>query len=115
MVSRFKKANYALEPRLNFKSTNPGTGDTGKEFYHTTARHCVMTGRLCRGCVTPKQLGNLSETIDGNFDYLDGYEDLTPELQEKVKLALEQGHVDDNDWKGVSTKDLFLLRPVTHA
>lgn len=68
-----------------------------------------MTERCRRGCVTPKQLANLNETIEGNFDYLDGYEEITPEMQGKVKVALEQGHVDDNDWKGVSTEDLFLL------
>lgn len=54
-----------------------------------------------RGCVTPKQLANLNDTIGGNFDYLDGFDEITPEMQEKVRLALEQGHVDDNDWKGV--------------
>ncbi len=68
-----------------------------------------MTKGFCRGCVTPKQLANLNGTIEGNFDYLDGYDEITPEMQEKVKAALEQGHVDDNDWKGVSTEDFFLL------
>lgn len=32
---------------------------------------------------------------------LDGYEELPEDLQEKVKLALENGHVADEDWKGV--------------
>lgn len=70
---------------------------------------------LHRGCVTPKQLANLNEMIEGNFDYLDGYDEITPELQEKVKIALEQGHVDDSDWKGVSTENLTLVWPDTHA
>ncbi|MCJ1360973.1 hypothetical protein MMC16_000068 [Acarospora aff. strigata] len=52
------------------------------------------------GCVTPRQLTNWNETTEGNVDYLDGYDEITPELQEKVKRALEQGHVDDEDWKG---------------
>lgn len=32
---------------------------------------------------------------------LDGYEELPGDLQEKVKLALEIGHIADEDWKGV--------------
>jgi len=32
---------------------------------------------------------------------LDGWEDLTPEAQEKLKQALREGHVADEDWKGV--------------
>ncbi|OJJ44311.1 hypothetical protein ASPZODRAFT_769959 [Penicilliopsis zonata CBS 506.65] len=59
------------------------------------------------GCVTPKVITNLSETLDEvsgadgkDFSELDGYEDLSSENQEKVRKALEQGHVDDEDWKG---------------
>jgi hypothetical protein len=54
-----------------------------------------------RGCVTPKQIANLNETIEGNLEYLDGYDEITPDLQEKVRIALEQGHVADEDWRGV--------------
>lgn len=32
---------------------------------------------------------------------LDGYEELPNDLQEKVKQAFDNGHVDDEDWKGV--------------
>ena len=39
---------------------------------------------------------------EGNMEYVDGYEDLKPENQEKVKRCIERGHVDDSDWKGVS-------------
>ena len=56
-----------------------------------------------RGCVTPVQVGNLKETIEGNLDYLDGYEDLDEETQRKVVKALEDGHVADEDWKGVDS------------
>ena len=62
----------------------------------------------CRGCTTPQQLGNLKTTIEGNLDYLDGYEELPPDLQAVVARAVENGHVDDADWKGVS--DLHSLR-----
>jgi hypothetical protein len=33
---------------------------------------------------------------------LDGFVDLPEEWQQKVERALEQGHVDDDDWRGVS-------------
>lgn len=33
---------------------------------------------------------------------VDGYDELPAEYQEKVKFALENGHVPDDDWKGVS-------------
>jgi len=59
-----------------------------------------------RGCVTPKIIANLKETLTGSsgeIDYtlLDGYEELSPENQAKVRKALEQGHVADSEWKGV--------------
>lgn len=55
-----------------------------------------------RGCTTPVQIASLKGVIEGNLEYLDGYEDLTFEDQVKVERALENGHVDDEDWKGVS-------------
>ena len=54
-----------------------------------------------RGCVTPKQIENLEETIEGNLDFLDGYDEIDEESQAKVRKALEDGHVADNEWKGV--------------
>ena len=56
-----------------------------------------------RGCVTPKQMENLNKTIEGNLDFLDGYDEVDEESQAKVKKALEDGHVADDEWKGVST------------
>lgn len=35
------------------------------------------------------------------MDMLDGYEDLPSDLQEKVGQAFEDGHVADDDWRGV--------------
>ncbi|GKZ29918.1 hypothetical protein AbraIFM66950_006979 [Aspergillus brasiliensis] len=56
------------------------------------------------GCVTPKIIANMIETVgeEGERDWsaLDGYDELPEDLQEKVRRALEQGHVDDEDWKG---------------
>ncbi len=54
-----------------------------------------------RGCVTPKQLESLHDVLEGDVDMFDGYEELPNDCQEKVKRALENGHVDDEDWKGV--------------
>ncbi|MCJ1462199.1 hypothetical protein MMC07_000799 [Pseudocyphellaria aurata] len=36
-----------------------------------------------RGCVTPAQIQNLKDSIEDNLDYLDGYDEIGPELQEK--------------------------------
>lgn len=51
--------------------------------------------------MTPKQIQNLKETIEDNLQYLDGYDEIGPELQGKVERALKEGHVDDSDWYGV--------------
>ncbi|PWY66560.1 zf-PARP-domain-containing protein [Aspergillus eucalypticola CBS 122712] len=63
------------------------------------------------GCVTPKIIANMVETVgeEGERDWsaLDGYDELPEDLQEKVRTAIEQGHVDDEDWKG----DVELNRP----
>ncbi|KAL4931152.1 uncharacterized protein BDV17DRAFT_257230 [Aspergillus undulatus] len=63
------------------------------------------------GCVTPKVIGNINNLIgegdDRDLDMLDGYEDLPSDLQKKIQKALEQGHVDDEDWKG----DVEMNRP----
>lgn len=45
----------------------------------------------------------MAETINGDFEMLDGFDDLPDEDQERVRRALEQGHVDDDEWKGVSS------------
>jgi hypothetical protein len=35
------------------------------------------------------------------LELVDGFDTLPEDAQEKVKRALEQGHVDDEDWNGV--------------
>ncbi|KAK3712912.1 hypothetical protein LTR37_008797 [Vermiconidia calcicola] len=52
------------------------------------------------GCVTPLVIHNWKETSGMDMDLVDGYDTLPDEIKEKVKRALEQGHVDDEDWKG---------------
>ena len=55
---------------------------------------------LFRGCVTPKQLENMKAECAMDMDYVDGYDELPHDFQEKVYRALDQGHVDMEDWKG---------------
>ena len=61
-----------------------------------------------RGCVTPKQIENLVKEIGGlegmkdDLDVIDGYDEVGEENQRKIRTALEEGHVPDEDWKGVS-------------
>lgn len=59
---------------------------------------------VSRGCVTPAQIENLIEESGGDTEMVDGYDELPEELQEKVQYALANGHVPDEDWKGVSTE-----------
>ena len=67
-----------------------------------------------RGCVTPKLIDNINESLEennnnGNYDALDGYDELSHENQEKVRKALEQGHVNDSEWNGVRfVQDFFV-------
>ncbi|KAL8694684.1 MAG: hypothetical protein Q9218_000695 [Villophora microphyllina] len=53
------------------------------------------------------QIAGLQDKLEGEIEMLDGYEELPSDLQEKTKRALDNGHVDDEDWKG----DLEQNRP----
>ena len=48
--------------------------------------------------MTPKQISNLKDSIEGDPSQLDGYEELPEDAQEKLVRAVEQGHIDDEDW-----------------
>jgi hypothetical protein len=76
-----------------------------------------------RGCVTPLQIKNLQDQVGPLEDFddldedlsriIDGYDEIDDEFREKIKFALQNGHVPDEDWKGVWTKSLatcMLLR-----
>lgn len=60
--------------------------------------------------MTPQQIANIIDQIGGldgldvnnDLDILDGYDELPQWAQDKIKDALVNGHVDDEDWKGVS-------------
>ena len=54
------------------------------------------------GCVTPAQIKNLKESIGDDPDDIDGIDEIPETDKVKVRRAVEQGHVDDSDWKGVS-------------
>ena len=65
--------------------------------------------------MTGFQLQNLRKSLEDpdepgtyRWDYLDGYEgdeknslDKHPDLQEKVRRVIIQGHIDEEDWNGV--------------
>lgn len=47
------------------------------------------------------------DSQEKDYSLLDGYDELVEEQQAKVRKALAQGHVDDEDWNGVSVTSLF--------
>ena len=51
--------------------------------------------------MTPQVLNNWRETSGMDMELVDGFDTLPEWAQEKVKRALEQLHVDDEDWNGV--------------
>lgn len=52
--------------------------------------------------MTPKQIANLKKGINNDATELDGFEDLPEDFQEKIRNAVQEGHVADEDWGGVS-------------
>ena len=48
--------------------------------------------------MTPKQISNLKDSVEGDPSQIDGYEELPEDVQEKLVRAIEQGHIDDEDW-----------------
>ena len=59
-----------------------------------------------RGCVTPKQISNIKQAVEGDPSQLDGYDELPEDFQEKVVIALEQGHIADEDWGWVASSTM---------
>ena len=61
-----------------------------------------------RSCITPTVIQNVQnalggiEAIEGNPEVIDGYEEMPEEWQEKILTMFREGHVPDEDWKGVS-------------
>ena len=61
-----------------------GNGGTGKPSYSDVPAGSYDYGR---GCLTAKQCENLKEIVgeDGNFDMIDGYEDMEDEVKAKIR------------------------------
>lgn len=79
-------------------SIQAGRTGTGTMIFLTLRSALTIT----RGCVTPKQIANLIESSGGDTDLVDGYDELPAEFQAKINFALKNGHIPDEDWKGVS-------------
>jgi hypothetical protein len=43
------------------------------------------------------------ESEEPDFSHLDGFDELSEELQDKIRKAIEVGHVEDEEWRGVSS------------
>lgn len=79
--------------------------------WYAAAIHLSSKANTDRGCATPSQIQNLIEDSGGDTDMVDGFEELPEEDQEKVKFALANGHVPDEDWKGVCTPPPISIAP----
>ncbi|GAB7339368.1 hypothetical protein MBLNU457_6009t1 [Dothideomycetes sp. NU457] len=82
---KFEKGEFRYGSWVNIPK--PGGGVNGSWSY----KHW--------GCVTPKQIENLQSECEGDLTLIDGYDELDDNWKEKVSRAVEQGHVDDEDWK----------------
>jgi len=54
-----------------------------------------------RGCATKAQIEGLKTLSGDNPDDIPGYVNLSPESQEQVRLALEEGKVPDKEFKDI--------------
>jgi hypothetical protein len=48
------------------------------------------------------------------MDLLDGYDEIPPEAQAKIDFAMENGHVPDEDWRGVRNERPLQGNDVSH-
>ncbi|KAJ6181167.1 hypothetical protein N7519_011628 [Penicillium mononematosum] len=74
-----------------------GTWVDGQGFQGWSWRHW--------GCFTPKQIVNVKKDLtevseDPDFSRLDGFDEMSEELQDKIRKAIEVGHVEDEEWRG---------------
>lgn len=65
------------------------------------------------GCVSGAQVGNLQDACDKgdgdyDFDRIDGFDELNdhPEIQDKIRRCVKQGHIDPEDFKGDPEKNV---------
>ncbi|KAI1337114.1 hypothetical protein F5Y15DRAFT_391422 [Xylariaceae sp. FL0016] len=79
------------ELRLGVWVTVPGTDHASWKWRHW-------------GCVSGKTMTNIQESLaDGetyNMDLMDGFDELSDEMQVKVQRVVKQGHIDAEDFNG---------------
>ena len=58
--------------------------------------------------MTPRQIGTLVSQLEGldldddlDLEIIDGWDEIDMQSQVKIKQALKDGHVADDEWKGV--------------
>jgi hypothetical protein len=100
--SKSPKASCVSVPIPCSSLRNVGTwpGVTG-EFHYIEASqaHCVCTDKT-RGCATKHQIAGLKETTGNDPTKAPGYDRLSPDSQEQVRLAFE-GEPVSKDFKGI--------------
>jgi hypothetical protein len=69
----------------------------------------LKTDLVHRGCVTPPVIHNWWEEAEHDFERIDGLDEVPAEVQETVKRALLQGHIDDEDFAGVCSCFLLII------
>ncbi|KZV91544.1 zf-PARP-domain-containing protein [Exidia glandulosa HHB12029] len=95
------RIEYASSGRAKCKGPKPCSGSPIEKGSLRLGTLVDMQGRTSFtwkhwGCVTAKVLTNLKNKV-GDVDDLDGYEELEPADQEKIKTAWEEGKVADED------------------
>lgn len=57
-----------------------------------------------RGCATPHQIQGLKGVTEDDATKAPGYDRLSPEAQEQVRLAFEAGKIVDKEFKGINAE-----------
>jgi hypothetical protein len=69
--------------------------------YYVTYAHHVNTSH--RGCVISRQMRAIKELVEDDPTKMPGYERISEQSQEQVRLAFENGQVIDKDFKDIRT------------
>lgn len=105
-ILKYRKTSCASERWSKSRIIRVGAGSIGRSYFQASPIKAISSSfpyLLQRGCVTPTQIQNAKTSIEDDIDNLEGYDEIPPEIQVKIKDAIEQGHVADEDWIGVST------------
>jgi hypothetical protein len=87
--------------------TWPGvTGECPHYFHAMNFERCEIPSfysalTQCRACATPHQIRGLREMADNDVTKTPGYDRLSAESQEQLKLAFEEGRIADKDFKSI--------------